>query len=358
MSLIPNDGQRPQAAGAGSARTLSCFTRCTALLILRIRSQRCAASSKPPRRASFGSRPNPHDVIPGTERSEGARNDGTVVLRLTARYDRPADQFAPVNVVISMPQRFALILALILALSFSAASAHAACINVKEASSLSFQGALAYRIFAGPPNYEDVRKGDTPEPAYILTLNAPICAAGDEFLNPQQSFDKIQVYPAESDGAGHALWRDLRQLVGKRVYVEGKSAFGAHTGHHHAPLQLPITRIAIAFDPTKAYGTAMTTVQAFYLALGAADGEEASKFVIPEKRSSGPLSASAISNFYGKLIVPLSLVDIVAMGSDQFRVRYSYIASGTGRCNGESIVQTIKVNGMNLIQSIKAASDC
>jgi hypothetical protein len=257
-----------------------------------------------------------------------------------------------------MPQRFALILALILALSFSAPSAHAACINVKEAGSLSFQGALAYRIFAGPPNYEDVRKGDTPEPAYILTLNAPICATGDEFLNPQQSFDKIQVYPAESDGAGHALWRDLRQLVGKRVYVEGKSAFGAHTGHHHAPLQLPITRIAIAFDPTKAYGTAMTTVQAFYLALGAADGEEASKFVIPEKRSSGPLSASAISNFYGKLIVPLSLVDIVAMGSDQFRVRYSYIASGTGRCNGESIVQTIKVNGMNLIQSIKAASDC
>ena len=102
----------------------------------------------------------------------------------------------------------------------------------------------------------------------------------------------------------------------------------------------------------------MTTVQAFYLALGAADGEEASKFVVPEKRSSGPLSASAISNFYGKLIVPLSLVDIAAMGSEQYRVRYSYIASGTGRCNGESIVQTIKVNGMNLIQSIRAASDC
>src|SRR3984893_7946929 len=210
MSLIPNDGQRPQAAGAGSARTLSCFTRCTALRILRIRSKRCAASSKPPHRDSFGSRPNTHDVIPGTERSEGARNDGTVVLRLTCRYDGPADQFAPIKVVISMPQRFALILAL----SFSAASAHAACINVKEASSLSFQGAVAHRIFARPPNYEDVRKGDTPEPAYILTLNAPICATGDEFLNPQQSSDKIQVYPAESDGAGHALWRDLRQLVG------------------------------------------------------------------------------------------------------------------------------------------------
>jgi hypothetical protein len=253
-----------------------------------------------------------------------------------------------------MPLRFALILAL----SFTSVSAYGACINVKEAGSLSFQGALAYRIFAGPPNYEDVRKGDTPEPAYILTLNAPICATGDEFLSPQKSFDKIQLYPAESAGEGHGLWRDLRQLVGKRVSVDGKSAFGAHTGHHHAPLQLAITRIAIAFDPTKAYGTAMTTVEGFYLALGAADGEEASKFIVPEKRLSGPLSASAISNFYGKLIVPLRLVDIVALGSDQYRVRYSYVAPGTGRCNGESTVQTIKTNGMNLIQSIRAMGDC
>ncbi len=240
----------------------------------------------------------------------------------------------------------------------AALSANAACIDLKQTTSLSFEGALSYRIFAGPPNYEDVRKGDTPEPAYILSLDAPICATGDEFPNPEKPFDKVQIYPAETDGAGHALWRDLRQLVGKRVSVEGKSAFGAHSGHHHAPLLLPIIRIAIAFDPTKAYGTAMTTVQAFYLALGAADGEEASKFLVPEKRAAGPLSARALTSFYGKLIVPLALVDIVAAGSDQYRVRYSYVASGTGRCNGESLVRTIRINGMNLIESIKAVSDC
>jgi len=58
----------------------------------------------------------------------------------------------------------------------------------------------------------------------------------------------------------------------------------------------------------------MTTVQAFYMALGAADGNDASKFVIAEKRSSGPLSASVITTFYGKLIVPLTL-DILPIGS-------------------------------------------
>jgi len=256
-----------------------------------------------------------------------------------------------------MPQ--SRVLRSVLALSIWAipVSAHAACINLKEKSSLSFVGALSYRIFAGPPNYEDVRKGDTPEPAYILSLEAPICATGDEFVDPGKPIQQIQIYPDET-GTSPALSRDLRQLTGKRVSVEGRSAFGAHTGHHHAPLLLPITRIAIAFDPAKASGTAMTTVQAFYLALGAADGEEASKYVVPDKRSAGPLSAKALNGFYSKLIVPLALVDIVALGADQYRVRYSYVASGTGRCNGESVVRTIKVSGMNLIESIRALSDC
>jgi len=248
--------------------------------------------------------------------------------------------------------------ALTLLLSVHILPAEAACIDLKQTRGISFDGILSYRIFAGPPNYEDVRKGDTPEPTYILTLDAPTCAAGDDFLTVDKGFDKVQIYPAEAEGARQGLWRDLRQLVGKRVSVEGKGAFGAHTGHHHAPLLLPITRISIAFDATRAYGTAMTTVQAFYLALGAADGDEASKFVVPDKRSSGPLSAKALTNFYGKLIVPLTLLDIVPLGSDQYRVRYSYVAASSGRCNGESIVRTIKINGMNLVESIRATGNC
>jgi hypothetical protein len=44
-----------------------------------------------------------------------------------------------------------------------------------------------------------------------------------------------------------------------------------------------------AFDPTEAYGTAMTTVQAFYLALAAGNGDEAARFVIPQKRIEYPI---------------------------------------------------------------------
>ena len=133
-----------------------------------------------------------------------------------------------------------------------APEANAACIDLKQANKLSFEGMLNYRIFAGPPNYEDVRKGDTPEPTYILTLTEPICASGDEFVDPGDKFDQVQIFPGSSDkAAAQALSRDLRRLVGKRVVVEGASPFGAHTGHHHAPLVLPITRISVASDPAE-----------------------------------------------------------------------------------------------------------
>jgi hypothetical protein len=257
-----------------------------------------------------------------------------------------------------MMQRPTLTSVLYISICATGLSANAACIDLKQTTSFSFEGTLLYSIFAGPPNYEDVRKGDSPEPTYLLKLDAPICVTGDEFLKPSDRFDKIQVYPADGGVLGRFLSSDLRRFAGKRVVVQGNSAFGAHTGHHHASLLLPIINIAIPFDSTKAYGTAMTTVQAFYMALGAGNGEEASKFVVPEKRSSGEFSPSAITNFYGKLIFPLTLIDIIPDGSDQYRVHYSYVASGTGRCNGESVVRTVKVNGMNLIESLRAISGC
>lgn len=47
-----------------------------------------------------------------------------------------------------------------------------------------FEGLLSHHIFPGPPGYEDVRKGEQPEPAYIVTLSQSVCvrADGDEFL--------------------------------------------------------------------------------------------------------------------------------------------------------------------------------
>jgi len=234
----------------------------------------------------------------------------------------------------------------------------AACINVQPNGSLTLEGTLTYRIFAGPPNYENVRRGDTPEPSYILKLDRPICVAGDDFIESDVKIDLVQVYPDDTATRNGQVFKDLQRLVGQRVQVDGKSAFGAHTGHHHAPLLLPITRVVAASDPTDAYGTAMTTVKAFYLALAAGSGSEAARFVIPEKRSFGPLSANAITRFYGDLAEPLSLIDVEPVTADEYRVRYTFVARGLPRCEGVAIVRTRQIRGENLIESIRSQTGC
>src|SRR5260370_17828069 len=100
------------------------------------------------------------------------------------------------------------------------ASANASCIDLKQTDTLSFEGTLNYRIFPGPLNYEDVRKGDTPEPTYILKLEEPVCATGDEFVDQNVKFDRIPIFP-ESGKAGQALWRDLLALIFRTHVLAG-----------------------------------------------------------------------------------------------------------------------------------------
>src|SRR5262245_57797383 len=127
-------------------------------------------------------------------------------------------------------------------LTWTACAASAACIDVKQSDRLSFQGTLSHKVFPGAPNFEDVRKGDAREPAYILKLDAPTCAVGDDSLDAGESFDRIQLLPNDARPDPN-LSRTLRRLVGKRVSVQGASAFGAHTGHHHAPLLVAVKNI-------------------------------------------------------------------------------------------------------------------
>jgi hypothetical protein len=124
------------------------------------------------------------------------------------------------------------------------AQARAACVDVRQTEPLSFKGALSRQVFPGPPNYEDVRKGDTPERAFIIKLDAPICATGDEFLDSSEAFDTVQLLVDNSAKGGPALLSSLTRLIGKRVLVMATSGFGAENGHHHAPLLATVVSIA------------------------------------------------------------------------------------------------------------------
>ena len=137
-----------------------------------------------------------------------------------------------------------LIVAAIYALIGLGANARGACLDVREPQPLTLKGSLIRPVFPGPPNYEDVKKGDKPERAYIIKLDAPICATGDEFLDSSQTFDTVQLVVDDLAKDSRALNASLTQLVGKRVEVTGKSGFGAQTGHHHAPLLVTLVKIA------------------------------------------------------------------------------------------------------------------
>jgi hypothetical protein len=213
-------------------------------------------------------------------------------------------------------------------------------------------GMLSYRIFPGPPHYKNVQKGDIPEPSYVLLLPQAICLKGDDkFADPKKPFGEVQL--VATTGTADAL----AGFKGKEVTVTLDNPTPAQTGHHHEPLVAWVTDVAPAIDLSSEYGTPATTVRAYYLALAAGDGATAAKFVVPEKSSTGPLSATELSAFYGHLIEPLQLVSVTSLGAGKYLVSYNF--KSTERvCNGRAEVATTKVHGADFIQSIRALAGC
>ena len=113
------------------------------------------------------------------------------------------------------------------------AAANAACMNLKKAhATATVSGVLTVQSFPGPPNYESVAKGDANEEALILELPRRTCADDGDNLDSTTMFNRVHV-----SSLVPALLDVLNAAVGKRVTVHGE-AFGAQTGHHHAPLVL------------------------------------------------------------------------------------------------------------------------
>lgn len=231
---------------------------------------------------------------------------------------------------------------------FVSTAAYGQCLQADSPEPVEVSGTLQFQIFPGPPNFEDVRKGDRPHPAYILRLNSPICLTGDNFTDEDVSGSQIHLM-TDSDG----MEAGLRSHVRQPVIITISRAFARHTAHHKAPILAYVEEVApIGSDE------GMTTVEAFYLALAAGSGSEAAKFIIPEKRMKGPFSAKAMTRFYGNLYEPLSLISVKPLQSNQFMVHYRFRQSPNSTCNGRSIVNVEMNMGGYLIKSIRALDGC
>lgn len=107
-----------------------------------------------------------------------------------------------------------------------------------EPSIVTLGGTVSLQEFAGPPNYEDVKKGDLPEQYWILSLESPIrvvAAPGDELYSTQDEVREIQLVCSSSCGKRFAF------SSGMKVSLTG-TLFAAHTGHHHKSVLMTVKR--------------------------------------------------------------------------------------------------------------------
>lgn len=103
-----------------------------------------------------------------------------------------------------------------------------------DPATVTLKGRMIRQTFAGPPNYENIRKGDKPETYWILHLTRPICVNGEKAKTNVSDIQLVFV-----DEKQYVRYRDL---LGKRVIVSGK-LFHAHTGHHHTNVLLTVAEI-------------------------------------------------------------------------------------------------------------------
>ena len=121
-------------------------------------------------------------------------------------------------------------------------SSATACLSY-DPSAVRITGVLVRETFPGPPGYESVRRGDQPETYWFLNVSPPLCLNEDKTepdLNPAlKDIRRIQLVFLDQ-----TLYMKYKGLVGKRTVATG-TLFGAHTGHHHAPVLLTVAGLEL-----------------------------------------------------------------------------------------------------------------
>ena len=106
---------------------------------------------------------------------------------------------------------------------------------------VSVDGHIVWRVFPGPPEYENIAKGDRPDTYWLLVADHPVKnTAHTEFAQP---------VPAEGVSELQLLlngdqYDQYTPLVGKHVEVRGV-CFWAQVGGHYTPLLIDVKNIRL-----------------------------------------------------------------------------------------------------------------
>jgi hypothetical protein len=124
-----------------------------------------------------------------------------------------------------------------LACTGQAQAAAASCHAWGDAAQLS--GQLVMRTFAGPPNYESVKRGDARELLPVLKLQHKLCVQGGG--------DRHQVAQVQLLDLHDALRGGLLARCLKHCRLSGELQV-AESGHHHLPVLLELADDPEALD--------------------------------------------------------------------------------------------------------------
>jgi hypothetical protein len=119
-------------------------------------------------------------------------------------------------------------------------NAAAQCLDY-EPSAVALSGTIVRQTFPGPPNYESVARGDTPERVWILRLARPVCVnVADHYDIHEVGIKQFQLVLKPE------FYRRFSHLVGKSATATG-TLYHAYNGHHYKKLLLIVTEIRKGF---------------------------------------------------------------------------------------------------------------
>jgi hypothetical protein len=104
-----------------------------------------------------------------------------------------------------------------------------------EPAEVRLRGRVSRQTFPGPPNYENIKKGDKPETYWVLHLDTPICVAASADNDAESGVTDLQLILSPGE-----LTR-FKSFVRRRLSVRivGRLSH-AITGHHHTPVLLEV----------------------------------------------------------------------------------------------------------------------
>lgn len=101
-------------------------------------------------------------------------------------------------------------------------------------------GTIRTQIFPGPPGYESVKNGDTPEKAIFLDLSHPIDVIPAKNETNELSVTEKDVNTVQVAIMNDEDWQKIKE--GKKFCIQG-TLFHEHTAHHHAKVLISVAKI-------------------------------------------------------------------------------------------------------------------